>query len=140
MGKYIAEKAVKLLIGADKHVHGAKVAVLGITFKEDVPDLRNTKVVDIISELTEYGIKVITHDPLADPKEAENYYNLELKKMDDLAGVDAVIVAVMHRPYKEMGLEKIAGLCSGGAPIIIDVKSAFSPEEAEKEGIIYWRL
>ena len=140
MGKYIAEKAVKLLIGADKQVHGAKVAVLGITFKEDVPDLRNTKVVDIISELTEYGIEVLAHDPLADAKEAEHYYNLELKKMDDLAGVDAVIVAVMHRPYIEMGLEKIAGLCSGDTPIIIDVKSGFSRKDVEKGGIIYWRL
>jgi len=140
MAKYIAEKAVKLLIGADKQVHGAKVAVLGITFKEDVPDLRNTKVVDIISELTDYGIEVLVHDPLADAKEAENYYNLELKEMDDLAGVDAVIVAVMHRPYRELGIEKIAGMCAGGTPIIIDVKSGFSRKDVEKGGIIYWRL
>ncbi len=70
----------------------------------------------------------------------ENYYNLELKKMDDLAGVDAVIVAVMHRHYRKMGLEKIAGLCSKGTPIIIDVKSGFSRKDVEKEGIIYWRL
>ncbi len=140
MGKYIAEKAVKLLIGADKQVHGAKVAVLGITFKEDVPDLRNTKVVDIISELNEYGIDALAHDPLADAKEAENYYNLELKEMDDLASVDAVIVAVMHRPYKKMGLEEIAGLCSKGTPIIIDVKSGFSRKDAEKGGMVYWRL
>ncbi|MBT8351474.1 MAG: nucleotide sugar dehydrogenase, partial [Deltaproteobacteria bacterium] len=97
MGKYIAEKAVKLLIGVDKQVHGAKIAVLGITFKEDVPDLRNTKVVDIISELTEYGIEVLVHDPLADVKEAANYYNLELRKIEDLSGVDAVIIAVMLR-------------------------------------------
>ncbi|MDY6791630.1 MAG: nucleotide sugar dehydrogenase [Thermodesulfobacteriota bacterium] len=140
MGKYIAEKAVKLLIGADKQVHGAKVAVMGITFKEDVPDLRNTKVVGIISELTEYGIEVLAHDPLADAKEAENYYNLELKKMDDLEGVDAVIVAVMHRAYREMGLEKIVGLCSGNIPIIMDVKSGFSPKDVEKGSMVYWRL
>jgi len=140
MGKYIAEKTVKLLIGADKQVHGAKIAVLGITFKEDVPDLRNTKVVDIISELTDYGIEVLAHDPLADAKEAKNYYNLELKEMDDLEGVDAVIVAVIHRPYREMGLEKIAGLCSRGTPIIVDVKSGFSPKDVEKMGMVYWRL
>jgi len=140
MGKYIAEKAVKLLIGADKQVHGAKIAVLGITFKEDVPDLRNTKAVDIINELTDYGIEVLVHDPLADAKEAENYYNLELKEMDDLAGADAVIVAVMHRPYREMGLEKIAGLCSKGIPIIIDVKSGFSRKDGEKGDMVYWRL
>ncbi len=140
MGKYIAEKTVKLLIGADKQVHGAKVAVLGITFKEDVPDLRNTKVVDIIGELTEYGIEVLAHDPLADAKEAANYYNLELKEIDDLAGADAVIIAVMHKTYIKMGLERIASLCSKGAPIIIDVKSGFSPKDEKKGGLVYWRL
>jgi UDP-N-acetyl-D-galactosamine dehydrogenase len=140
MGKYIAEKVVKLLIGVDKQVHGAKVAVLGITFKEDVPDLRNTRVVDIISELTEYGVEVLAHDPLADVKEAANYYNLELREMDDLAGVDAVIIAVMHRAYKKMGLEKIAGLCSKGTPVIIDVKSGFSPKDVEQGRWVYWRL
>jgi len=140
MGKYIAERAVKLLIGTDKQVQGAKIAVLGITFKEDVPDLRNTRVVDIVRELTDYGIEVLAHDPLADAREAKEYYGLELNQMENLAGVDAVIVAVMHKAYKAMGLPEIAKLSSNGSAIVIDVKSGFSRKEAEREGIIYWRL
>lgn len=140
MGKYIAERVVKMLIGAGKQVHGAKVAVLGLTFKEDVPDLRNTKVVDIITELKDYGIDVFVHDPLADSKEAKSYYGLELQGMDSLVGVDAVIVAVIHKSYKELGLSKIARLCSKGVPIVMDIKSAFTQEEAEKKNITYRRL
>jgi UDP-N-acetyl-D-glucosamine/UDP-N-acetyl-D-galactosamine dehydrogenase len=82
MGKNIAERAVKMLIRAGKKVLGARVAILGITFKENVPDLRNTRVVDIIAELKEYGISVLVHDPLADAEEAEKYYNVELVDME----------------------------------------------------------
>lgn len=140
MGKYVAQRAVKLLFKSNKHVRGAKIAVLGITFKEDVPDLRNTKVVDLIRELEEYGIEVRVHDPLADAAEARQYYDLELSELDRLNGVDAVIVAVMHASYKKMGLSKIAGLCTGDVPVVIDLKSMFSPTEAREEKIIYWRL
>ncbi|MEW6672811.1 MAG: nucleotide sugar dehydrogenase [Thermodesulfobacteriota bacterium] len=140
MGKYVAQRAVKLLFNSNKHVRGAKIAVLGITFKEDVPDLRNTKVVDLVRELEEYGIEVRVHDPLADADEARHYYGLELSEMDRLSGVDAVVVAVMHTFYKKMGLSKIAGLCAGRMPVIIDLKSLFSPEEARKQNITYWRL
>ncbi|MDF1591596.1 MAG: nucleotide sugar dehydrogenase [Desulfobacterales bacterium] len=140
MGKYVAQRAVKLLFKSNKRVHGAKIAVLGITFKEDVPDLRNTKVVDLIRELEEYGIEVRIHDPLADAAEARHYYGLELSEMDRLNGVDAVVVAVMHTAYKKMGLSRIAGLCAGDMPVLIDLKSMFSPAEARKENVIYWRL
>lgn len=140
MGKYVAERAVKMLIRANKQVHGSKVAVLGITFKEDVPDLRNTKAVDIISELKDYGIEVLVHDPLADAKEAQMYYGLELLTLDRLTGVDAVIIAVIHRYYKELGLSSIAGLCSNGIPLVMDLKSTFDIAEAEKINIKYWRL
>ncbi len=140
MGKYIAERAIKMLIRANKQVHGSKVAVLGITFKEDVPDLRNTKAVDIISELKDYGIEVLVHDPLADAKEAQMYYGLELLTLDRLTGVDAVIIAVIHRYYKELGLSSIAGLCSNGIPLVMDLKSTFDIAEAEKINIKYWRL
>jgi UDP-N-acetyl-D-galactosamine dehydrogenase len=140
MGKYVAERIVKLLIQRGKAVRGAKVAVLGITFKEDVPDLRNTRVVDIIHELKDYGVQVMAHDPLADPVEARHYYDLELLPMEALKGVDAVVVAVMHKRYREMGITGIADLCTNGKPIIVDVKSAFNPNDIASEALVYWRL
>ncbi|HUV50627.1 MAG TPA: nucleotide sugar dehydrogenase [Anaerolineae bacterium] len=140
MGKYVAEQTVRLLVLAGKRVKGLKVAVLGVTFKEDIPDIRNSKVVDIIHELKTYGIKVLVHDPLADAEETVNHYGIELAGMENLEGVDAVIVTVGHRFYKEFGLSKIAGLCQGKAPVVIDVKGAFSRNEAEKTDITYWRL
>ncbi|MFH0730869.1 MAG: nucleotide sugar dehydrogenase [Pseudomonadota bacterium] len=140
MGKYVAERTVKMLIAAGKHVHGARVAVLGITFKENVPDLRNTKVVDIISELKDYGVEVRVHDPLADPDEAKRYYGLTLDPLEALKGVDAVILAVSHTCYTAMGCEKIASLCSAGKPILIDIKGIHGPAEAAALNISYWRL
>ncbi|MCJ7617987.1 MAG: nucleotide sugar dehydrogenase, partial [Desulfobacterales bacterium] len=141
MGKYVAEQAVKLLIRAGKQVRGAKIAILGLTFKEDVPDLRNTKVVTIINELKDYGVEVYVHDPLAEAGEANMYYNLELQEdIQRLAGVDGVIVAVIHKLYREIGLSKIAGLCTNGVPLVMDLKGAFSIDEAKKLGITYWRL
>jgi UDP-N-acetyl-D-galactosamine dehydrogenase len=140
MGKYVAEKTVKLLIAAGKKVRSAKVALLGLTFKEDVPDLRNTKVVDIINELKDYGIQVVTADPLADPDEARAYYGIDLVSIDGIGDVDAAIVAVAHSQYRELGLKRIAALCNNGEPLVIDVKAAFDPQEARSLGITYWRL
>lgn len=141
MGKYVAEQTVKLLIRAGKQVRGAKIAILGLTFKEDVPDLRNTKVITIINELKDYGVKVCVHDPLVEAIEAKTYYNLELQQdIQKLTGVDGVIVAVVHKLYREIGLSKIAGLCTNGVPLVMDLKGAFSIAEAKKLGITYWRL
>ncbi|MBU2623761.1 MAG: nucleotide sugar dehydrogenase [Proteobacteria bacterium] len=141
MGKYIAEKAVKLLIRAGKQVRGARIAILGLTFKEDVPDLRNTKVVDIVNELKDFGVDVLIHDPLADAAEAKKYYGLDLEKnIDKLSGADTVIIAVIHRAYRELGLSGIAGLCSDDIRIVMDIKGAFRPEEARGINITYWRL
>jgi UDP-N-acetyl-D-galactosamine dehydrogenase len=140
MGKHIAERAVKILIGAGKQVRGAKVAVLGITFKEDVPDLRNTKVVDIINELKDYGVDVLVCDPLADPDEAREYYDIDLRPFDEIKDVDAVILAVMHQNYRNGDLEGIAGLCADSNALIIDVKGCFNPQEAQNLGLAYWRL
>ncbi len=140
MGKFVAERTVKMLIRTGRAIRGARIAVLGLTFKEDVPDLRNTRVVDIVSELRDYGIEVRVHDPMADPEEAMRYYGLTLSSMEDLAGVDAVILAVMHRAYREMGLGRIAGLCAGEKPVVVDIKSAFRPAEAAALAIEYWRL
>jgi UDP-N-acetyl-D-galactosamine dehydrogenase len=140
MGKYIAERTVKLLIHSGKAVKGARVAILGITFKENVPDLRNTRVVDIVRELNDYGVEVLVHDPLADSDEAKQHYGLELVSMETLKGVDAVVVAVMHQAYAQMGLQGIARLCANGQPIVVDVKSAFDATQAEEENITYWQL
>jgi UDP-N-acetyl-D-galactosamine dehydrogenase len=140
MGKYVAERVVKLMIQEGKQINHTRVGVLGITFKEDVPDLRNTRVVDIIAELADYGIDVMVHDPLADPEEARGYYGVDLRTLDQLKGVDALVVAVSHQPYKDMGLVNLAGLCSGNRAVIVDVKSAFNPVEAGMNGINYWRL
>lgn len=140
MGKYIAERTVKLLIQQGNAVKGAKVALLGITFKEDVPDLRNTRAVDIVDELKEYEVQVLVHDPLADAEEAKRYFGLELSSLDALHGVDAVVIAVMHKAYTEMGIEGIAGLCSDGGPIVIDVKNALDSAKARSKGIVYWSL
>jgi UDP-N-acetyl-D-galactosamine dehydrogenase len=140
MGKHIAERAVKMLIAAGKQVRGAKVALLGITFKEDVPDLRNTKVVDIITELRDYGVDVLITDPFADPAEAKTYYDIELQPLDMIKGADAVILAVTHTAYKESGLKTIAGLCADSKALIIDVKGCFSSQEAQTLGATYWSL
>lgn len=140
MGKYVAQRTVKMLINSGKAVKGAKVAVLGVTFKEDVPDLRNTRVVDIVEELEEFGVQVVAHDPLADPKEAKAHLGLVLSSFDELKGADAVVLAVMHKKYRDLGLTGVAGLCANGNPIIVDVKCLFSEKEAELKDISYWRL
>ncbi len=140
MGKHIAERAVKMLIAAGKQVHGARVAILGITFKEDVPDLRNTKVVDIIDELKDYGVNVLVSDPLADPDEAQSYYDIQLQPLEKIENLDAVILAVMHQVYRDSGLAGIAGRCADGSALVIDVKGCFSPEEADRLGVTYLRL
>ena len=140
MGKYIAQKTVKMLIAADLQVKKARVAVLGLSFKENVPDLRNTRVVDIIRELTDFGVKVLAHDPLALPEEAREHCGVELAQAKDLKDVDAVILAVAHREYMKWGLEKIASLCRKNRAILLDVKSVFDPARAQSLGIAYWRL
>jgi UDP-N-acetyl-D-galactosamine dehydrogenase len=140
MGKYAAERVVKMLIQAGQAVKGAKVAVLGITFKEDVPDLRNTRVVDIVRELKDYGINVVVHDPMADGQESIEHYGIALSSLDELKGADAVVLAVMHRAYREMGLAGIGALCTNGHPIVVDVKSLFGKADADRLGITYWRL
>ena len=140
MGKYIAERTIKILINAGRPVRNARVAVLGLTFKENIPDLRNTRVIDIITELKDYGVHVLVHDPMADPAEVNHYYGLTMTAVQDIQEVDAVIVAVAHQAYQHLGLAGIAGLCRKGRPIVVDVKAIFDPEEARRLGIHYWRL
>jgi UDP-N-acetyl-D-galactosamine dehydrogenase len=140
MGKYVAERTIKMMIAADIQVRKARVAVLGLSFKENVPDLRNTRVIDIINELKDYGVEVLAHDPLADPEEARHHYNIELVLLKDIKNVDAVILAVAHRNYQEMSITRIAALCRKNRAILIDIKAVFEPKHARLLGINYWRL
>lgn len=148
MGKYVGESTVKNLIKANKQVKGAKVAILGMTFKEDCPDVRNSKVIDIISELKEYGINVFVADPIADENEVKREYGVDLTKFENIKNMDAVIVAVGHKEYMELNLESIkklyeekpASLNSEDKLVLVDVKGIFDKKEAQLKNYLYWRL
>jgi UDP-N-acetyl-D-galactosamine dehydrogenase len=124
MGKYIAEQTVKKLIEADKTVKGAKVLIMGITFKENVSDIRNSKVVDIIRELEEYGVDVIVTDPLADLEATKKEYNISLSELDSTPPVDAIVYAVDHQQYSHFKLSELLTKCNKKS-VFIDVKSKF---------------
>ena len=139
MGKFIAEQTIKQMIRNGDPVKGAKVNVLGLTFKEDVPDLRNSHVIDVIDELKSYGVQVFVHDPVPDPKEARHEYGLELVSWEDLPTANAMVVAVAHRRFRSMGEEKLASkIVKGGS--FIDVKSHFDLKALAAAGLFVWRL
>ncbi len=142
MGKFVAEQTIKRLIQADKSVKGARVLVLGLTFKENCPDIRNTKVMDIVHELAEYGVEVLIHDPMADPAHARHEYGLEMVDLEDLAPVDGIVWAVAHRAFSEITPSKLKTLCSNGngAGLVMDVKCVLRREEVEAVGLGYWSL
>ncbi|MCR5042128.1 MAG: nucleotide sugar dehydrogenase [Clostridia bacterium] len=140
MGRYVAENAVKSLITADKPVKGAKVAILGFTFKENCPDTRNTRVIDIVNELGEYGIRPLVCDPCADKNEAERLYGISFTPFDEIRDADAVIIAVAHDEFRECPFDKIESLYGPGKRVMVDVKGILSREEYENRGYLYWRL
>jgi UDP-N-acetyl-D-galactosamine dehydrogenase len=139
MGKFIAEQAVKHMIRAGSQVKGAKVIVLGLTFKENCPDLRNSKVIDVINELRTYGIEVIVHDPVPDQTEAQHEYGINLTAWDDLPKADAIVAAVAHKEFLARPLQDyVSKLVSPGC--FIDVKSQFDRAALSAAGITFWRL
>jgi UDP-N-acetyl-D-glucosamine/UDP-N-acetyl-D-galactosamine dehydrogenase len=138
-GQFIATSLVKQLILKGISVQGAKVTILGMTFKENVPDLRNSKVIDIIRELEEFGIQVQVTDPIADPEEARLEYGRSLYPIEQLEPADAVVFAVCHREYLQMGWSGIASLLSEHKGIVVDVKSVLSKEECPEQ-VTLWRL
>lgn len=139
MGKYIAETTVKKMIASGSVIKGARVNVLGLTFKEDCADLRNSKVIDIIRELQSYGIEVSVTDAYADAEEALHEYGVKLLQWDELPQADAIIAAVSHRAYKSLTTDAIAQkLIPGGA--FIDVKAAFDAQALDAAGYSVWRL
>ena len=140
MGKFVAEQTMKLLGQLSRPVNDLKVAVLGLTFKENVPDLRNSKVLDVIQELREYGVQVLVHDPIAEPEEAVKEYGIHLSKWDDLSGIDGIVVAVAHRAYLDMGMQKLLKpLRSQREGVVIDVKCLLDQAKLPKT-LKYWRL
>ena len=141
MGKYVAENCVKNLIASDKHIKSAKVAILGFTFKENCPDTRNTKVIDIINELREYGIEPLVVDPKADADEAERLYGVRFTKMSELKNVEAVILAVAHKDFTALSQSDISSFYSNaGNKVLLDVKGMLNRQEYEGAGYNYWRL
>lgn len=140
MGKYVAENCVKKLIEADKTVKGAKVAILGFTFKENCPDTRNTKVIEIVNELREYGIEPIIADPVADSSEAKRLYGIDFANIEDVSGVDCVILAVAHEQFSSFDKKWIDGLFVEGKKVVLDIKGILNKQKYQDEEHIYWRL
>jgi UDP-N-acetyl-D-glucosamine/UDP-N-acetyl-D-galactosamine dehydrogenase len=164
MGKYVAESTVKKMIKANKQINGAKVAIFGVTFKENCPDVRNTKVVDVIKELEEYGVDVKVVDPQADKEDLWREYRINLCEVEDIKEMDAVIFAVPHDEFKAIQLEDIKMMFGQAGNInsevmnevaataefdmaidrkdcvLMDLKGMFNRKEAEDAGLAYWRL
>lgn len=164
MGKYVAESTVKKMIKANKQINGSKVAIFGITFKENCPDVRNTKVIDIINELEEYGIEVKIVDPVADKEDLWRGYRIVPCKPEEITDIDAIIFAVPHEEFKIIKLEELKKMyrkakgvnidlmdevattiefsedVKANNNVLIDVKGMFNKDEAENMGYLYWRL
>ncbi|SMF01931.1 nucleotide sugar dehydrogenase [Desulfovibrio gilichinskyi] len=141
VGKFIADTTVKQMIDGDSKVKNAKVGILGLTFKENVPDLRNTKVVDVVDELLSFGVKVLVHDPYADPNEAIEEYGLKTVPFSEFKDLDALILAVSHKEYRSLSFDEIKSwFREPENALIIDVKCFFDRDELAKAGIRSWRL
>lgn len=139
MATFVAQQTVKLLIKAGSSIKGSRVILLGLTFKENCPDLRNSKVVDVVRELREYGCEVHVHDPIAVPNEALQEYGINLSSWGQLPVADAIVAAVSHRDYLSMPLDDILDKLKPSG-VFVDVKSAYKPEKIRSRGITVWRL
>ncbi len=140
MGKYVVESLVKKLIQANKPVKNAKVAILGFTFKENCPDTRNTRIIDIVHELAEYGIVPMVADPAADKAEALHEYGLTFDDMTDVKDMDAVILAVAHDEFMKLSMVDVDKFYADGEKVLLDIKGLLNREEYENAGYSYWRL
>jgi UDP-N-acetyl-D-galactosamine dehydrogenase len=139
MAKFVAEKTVKSMISAGFHVKGSKVNVIGLTFKENCPDLRNSKVADIVYELQSYGVDVHVHDPVAEADEAKHEYGIALERWEDLPKADALIVAVPHKEVLARSLTDFQSKLNDGG-CFVDVKAQFDPNGIREAGYCLWRL
>lgn len=143
MGKYVAENVVKNLIKADVSIKNARVAILGFTFKENCPDTRNTRIIDIVNELHEYGITPKIADPTADAAEAKALYNVDFVEMGEITDCDAVILAVAHDAFanlKQADFDKMFASADKGKRVLLDIKGLLDRKEYEEAGYNYWRL
>jgi UDP-N-acetyl-D-galactosamine dehydrogenase len=139
MGKFIAEKTIKLMIRQGMNVSQSKIIVMGLTFKEDCPDLRNSKVIDVIQELQDYGCEVFVHDPISSPEQAQHEYGIELVTWDELPVADAIVATVPHRQYITAKFDDISAKLKGGG-IFMDIKSAFCSDSINKRDYLVWNL
>jgi len=138
MGAYVGEHVIRLLAGHDQPLRKARVAILGFTFKENVPDIRNSKVIDIYAKLKSYGIQPLVHDPLADRQAMLDEYGISLSEWDELHSVNAIILAVPHAAYRTIGADELCRMVDDGG-IFVDVKSTFGPDRLRPD-LVYWSL
>jgi len=143
MGKFVADSAIKQMIKVGKAPAKAKVVILGLTFKENCPDTRNSKVADVYNSLIEYGVQPIVVDPWASERDAKHEYNIELKPLEEAKNADCVILAVAHNEFKQLGIDKLDGLFKNMPQcekVLIDVKGLYSVNDLNQSGFTYWRL
>jgi UDP-N-acetyl-D-glucosamine/UDP-N-acetyl-D-galactosamine dehydrogenase len=140
MARYAARNVIKLMLKNGIDVARSKVGVMGITFKEDCPDIRNSKVVDLIKEFEAWGVSVVVADPYADADEVMHEYGVKLGTMDDLEKVDALVVAVGHKAYRNMGLVGLKKMLGSAKPVLGDLKALYDRHEAEKLGLTVFRF
>ena len=138
MGRYVAQRTVKMLVNSNIPVKGARVGILGLTFKEDVNDIRNSKVPTILHELREFGVNTLLHDPHANAAETKHEYGLELNQLEEFRALDAIVFAVSHKTYLDMGIEKLTSFLRDGG-VVVDVKSGFEPSKIPSR-VKYWSL
>ncbi len=139
MGKFIADKTIKLMAQAGSPIAGARAVVLGLTFKENCPDLRNSRVLDIVHELESFGVKVDVHDPVADAEEAAREYGIQLQDWDALPRADALVVAVAHEHLRQMPIGRLSSLVKPGG-VVVDVKACLDAAGLLAAGLKLWRL
>lgn len=139
MGKYVAEQTIKQMIANDQPIKGAHVIVLGMTFKENCPDLRNSKVIDVVRELKSFGVNVLIHDPIADSAECEHEYGVGLTPWEKLPQAAAIVACVAHQAYADMGVPALLGKLQRGG-VFADVKSYYDPAAVTAGGAVLWRL
>lgn len=143
MGSFVADAAVKTMIKAGKLIKGSRVAILGLTFKENCPDLRNSKVIDIINRLQEYDVECVVTDAWADRREAYSTYEIDLQELSDIKDVDAIVVAVAHKQYHDLPVEVLEGMLKqddNTQKVMIDIKGEFRRRTFEDRGYLYWTL
>ncbi|MEN3768998.1 nucleotide sugar dehydrogenase [Priestia megaterium] len=140
MGKFVGQAVIKKLIDADKKVKGAKVAIFGVAFKEDCPDVRNSKVIDIVNYLNEFEVNIKFVDPVVNPEEAYQEYGINIVSLDEIRDMDAIVLAVGHEEFKNIDLEELSYYYTDPNKILIDVKSIKNKSEALSKGYLYWSL